>query len=281
LADSTEADNLHQIERLNQRGGRTLSVVDLVKAGTLSTEMAAVCAAAVARGASILTGAVPGGAGKTTLMASLLGFLAPGRPIITVQSAAALSRPSPDDDPVYLVHEIGSGAWYGYLWGPAVGRYIALAAGPGGGGGGGGSIASCLHADTVEEMRGILTSPPLSAEPADLDRVALMLFIARDGDRHRVTTMNVSAQGEGEGEGEGEGGGHACLFEWDERSGSHLRVGGGGDDAVAPLCELLGTGTPEFNELTKGVEGLLGDLVPSDVSAFEDVRGAFLDSGLR
>ncbi len=33
--------NLRQIEQLNQRGGRTLSMVDLIEAGTLSVEMAA------------------------------------------------------------------------------------------------------------------------------------------------------------------------------------------------------------------------------------------------
>ncbi len=35
-----EEANLVEIERLNQRGGRTLSFVDLIEAGTVSAELA-------------------------------------------------------------------------------------------------------------------------------------------------------------------------------------------------------------------------------------------------
>jgi len=262
LPDRIEAGNLRQIERLNQRGGRTLSAVDLILAGTFSLEMAGLCAAVIARGASILTGAVPGGAGKTTLMASLLGFLAPGRPIVTVESADDLSPAGGGAEPVYLVHEIGSGPWYGYLWGPAVADYIALARGPG-------SIGTCLHADTVDETRRILSSPPLGARPQDLDHIGLMLFIGRSGGHHRVTTVCVPAAG----------GGHGRLFEWDRWSESHLRVGE--DDALSPLCELLGMPRAELAELSGGIEKLLGDLVLSEVNRYEDVRHAFVESGLK
>ena len=67
-----ERRNRQQIEQLNQRGGRTLSIVDLIQAGTLSVEMAACAMRAMHQGASLLTGARPGGAGKTTLMAAIL-----------------------------------------------------------------------------------------------------------------------------------------------------------------------------------------------------------------
>jgi len=36
-----ERGNLEQIEALNQRGGRTPSIIDLIRAGTISAEMAA------------------------------------------------------------------------------------------------------------------------------------------------------------------------------------------------------------------------------------------------
>ena len=262
MAERIEAENLRQIERLNQRGGRTLSCIDLIAAGTFSLEIAGLCAAAIARGASMLTGAVPGGAGKTTLMASLLGFLAPGRPIATVESADDLSTSCADNEAVYLVHEIGSGPWYGYLWGPAVADYMALARGPG-------SIATCLHADTVDETLGILSSPPLGARPQDLDHIGLMLFINRSGGHHRVTTACVPAAG----------GGHGRLFEWDRWSGSHLRMGG--EDVLSPLCELLNTSRAELAELSDGMEKLLGDLLVSEVNRYEDVRQAFVESGLK
>ena len=61
-----EIHNDRQIEHLNQRGGRTLSIVDLVRAGTISVEMSAYAMRAIQQGASLLTGARPGGAGRRT-----------------------------------------------------------------------------------------------------------------------------------------------------------------------------------------------------------------------
>ena len=115
----TERHNDQQIERLNQRGGRTLSIVDLVQAGTISIEMAAYGMRAMQRGASLLTGARPGGAGKTTLMAAFLSFLPPGVPIITTDHSRVIAdalRKPPREPRCYLAHEIGSGHWYGYIW---------------------------------------------------------------------------------------------------------------------------------------------------------------------
>lgn len=108
-----EHHNHRQIERLNQHGGRTLTIVDLIRAGTLSAPMAAYAFRAMARGASLMTGARPGGAGKTTLMAAILHLLPPGVRVVTIESAdriaAAATGPS-----CHLVHEIGDGHWYGY-----------------------------------------------------------------------------------------------------------------------------------------------------------------------
>ncbi len=74
-----ERHNHRQIEQLNQRGGRTLSIVDLIQAGTINVEMAAYAMRAMAEGASLLTAARPGGAGKTALMAAILGLPATRR----------------------------------------------------------------------------------------------------------------------------------------------------------------------------------------------------------
>ena len=58
----SEGGNLAEISRLNQRGGRSPSIVELLEAATLSVEMAALCWVLVEGGDSFLTGAVPGGA---------------------------------------------------------------------------------------------------------------------------------------------------------------------------------------------------------------------------
>ena len=264
-ADSVEASNLEQIERLNQRGGRTLSAVDLVAAGTLTAEMAGLSAAAMLRGASILTGAVPGGAGKTTLMASLLGFLAHGRRIVTVENPGDVARAAGESPPpLHLVHEIGSGPWYGYLWGPAVADYLALARGPG-------SIASCLHADTVGELRAKLASGELMVREEDIARVGLILFIGVERSRsgglvRRVATLNVPA-----------GRSHAAAYAWDGASSSFVR----GDAGVEALAELLGARPVEFLELAREASALIERLARAHVTAFGEVRRGLLESGLK
>ncbi len=211
----TETHNYRQIEMLNQRGGRTLSIVDLITARTISVEMAAYALRAMERGYSLLTGARPGGAGKTTLMASILHFLPPDERIVTVDHPDILAEGqerSVTDPACYLVHEIGSGHYYGYLWGRDVADLIAIAEGPH-------RIASCLHADTLEEMTNILCLPPLRVDYDSLGCVGLILFIhagrGPDGYRHRVTTFH-EADGRG---------GHRLLFEWNPAADTFRQVG--------------------------------------------------------
>lgn len=88
--NTLEKHNIREIERLSQRG-KTLSIVDLLDANTLSVEMAAHLFYIVAHGASFLTAARPGNAGKTTLMQCLLTFLPPNTRIVTISNSAMLS----------------------------------------------------------------------------------------------------------------------------------------------------------------------------------------------
>lgn len=210
-----ERHNHLQIAELNQRGGRTLSIVDLIQAGTLSLDMAAYAMRAMQEGVSLLTGARPGGAGKTTLMAAILGFLPPEVPIVTVDGPQVihegLSR-QVGEPTCYLVHEIGSGHWFGYLWGPDVADYFSLINGSR-------RIASCLHADTLDELTDILCSPPLEVRKADLGRVGLILFMhvsrLRGNLQRRVATF-WEADGHG---------GHKLLFQWNAQNDAFNQVG--------------------------------------------------------
>jgi len=217
-----EARNDREIERLNQRGGRTLSLVDLIRAGTIGVEMSAYAMRAMERGASLLTGARPGGAGKTTLMAALLHLLPPDVPIITVDRARviadALARPAAEPA-CYLVHEIGSGHWYGYLWGADVARFLSLIDD-------GRRIASCLHADTLEELAEIVCSPPLQATRASLGRVGLVLFMHVDG-RRGAPRRRVASFWEAD-----PSGGHQLLFAWQPETDTF--------EAVRPLSDPEG-----------------------------------------
>jgi len=70
-------------------------------------------------------------------------------------------------------------------------------------------IASCLHADTLEELTGILCSPPLRVTREALGRVGLILFMhvapMPRGYRRRVASL-WEADGQG---------GHRLVFRWE------------------------------------------------------------------
>ena len=247
-----EQSNLRQIEMLNQRGGRTLSIVDLMQAETITPEAAGYVLWRVAHGASFLTGAGPGGAGKSTLLADLLGMLPPGERIVTTPDAAAVAEALADEDRsgrCYLCHEIGSGMWYGYLWGDTVADFFGLTER-------GGRIAACLHADDPDQTREILVSSTLGVTPEASGRVGLLLFIGfgREGFRssRRVTAIYAS---------DGRGG-HQPVFGLDRRSGklTAMEAAPSSADPTAPTRTAC--------------EGLMQHLAASSETLFEEVREA-------
>jgi energy-coupling factor transporter ATP-binding protein EcfA2 len=164
------------IRRCNQRGGRMLSLVDLVHAGTLEEELAAVSLAILSRGASLLVGAGPGGAGKTTVMGALLGLLPPDVDLQAADSPSTirhgLAHPTPRC--CYIAHEIGKGSYYAYLWDEELRDFFHLAEV-------GHLLAGNLHADTMEELREQVcqTNP---VPPEALRHIDLVYFLdARQG----------------------------------------------------------------------------------------------------
>jgi energy-coupling factor transporter ATP-binding protein EcfA2 len=240
-----EAQNLEEIELLNQRGGRTLSVVDLINAGTLSVEAAAFIFCAVTHGESILMGARPGGAGKSTLLATALGFLPPGERLITTSSKTVIDRglkhPPPGAE-CFLAHEIGSGHFYGYIWGSDVREFFSLMDADR-------RIASCLHADTADEAEDILIGAPLHV-PRDLvHRLGLLGFMrvidGAGGPIRRVSYLY--------------GSGLRLAFRWRESDDLHEQV-------AEPSA--FGLREEDFARATD----FLGDLVAAGIHLFEAVR---------
>ena len=249
--NTIECHNPAQIEALNQRGGRMLSIVDLLLAGTMDLEMATLLCAVVGRGASFLSGAVPGGAGKTTVMAALLAFLPPEVEIVTVEDEGVIADapPAAERRQCYLAHEIGSGHFYGYIWGQAAHDYLDLARR-------GHLIATGLHADTLPQLRGMLLSPPINADEQSLAALDFTLFVAaeRRGSsvRRRVSSVHAGAAADA-----------PLLFTWDgaeDRFQRHQDL-----DQYAPA------------EARQTLGALLQDLARRDVRRLEDVRAAYLD----
>ncbi len=132
------------VERSNQRGGRMLSVIDLIEAGTLSLAAASWLLYRIEAGDSWLVGAKPGGAGKTTIMSALLAMV-PGHTKIYLTNTGSGWRSAQPGDCI-VSYEISPGFYDAYLWGEDVAQLVRL-------GLKGCRIVSNLHADTLEEAR--------------------------------------------------------------------------------------------------------------------------------
>jgi hypothetical protein len=143
------AKHCEELNRCNQRGGRMLSVFDLLAAETLDLDLAAYLMARISKGASFMVGSVPGGAGKTTVMCALLNFVPAHVPLIaaTPQAVheAANNKLSPSRV-CYVCHEIGSGYYFAYLWADALRAYCRLSEN-------GHILATNLHADNPQQAR--------------------------------------------------------------------------------------------------------------------------------
>ena len=240
--------NLDEIYRLNQRGGRQLSLLDLIAANTVDLELAAYLAGAVRSGASLLTAARPGNAGKTTVLAAALAFLPPGRRILTVADPDMLS--SREQDVCLLAHEIGSGPYYGYLWGAAARRFFE-ASGPNV------SAISCIHADTLEELREILCGGEIGLPAESFARIDVLAFLRLDrvasGWRRRVTTVYEATQTQGPQS-------HRRVFHWDEKAdlfhadARPERFGPAVEKMKVLLNRLRATRTTDFDEVFEAAQ---------------------------
>jgi len=223
---------------LNQRGGRTLGIVDLIEANTLDAGLAAYLWEKIEAGCSFLTAARPGGAGKSTVLANMLNFLPAGATIRTVASSSDLPS-APAADTCYLAHEIGSGPYFAYLWGAEARRFFELPAtfNPAGA-----RVASCLHADTLDELESVLTQPPNSLRAEALASIGLIVFVHIDavgGVRRRVSSVY-----------EHDGARHRLVYEWDASADVFLPRNGvtTPPDRVAAIHALRDRGVRDFRE---------------------------------
>jgi hypothetical protein len=206
-------EHCYEIERCNQRGGRMLSVVDLIDAGTMNVELAAYLLGAVSSGSSFLAGAVPGGAGKTAVMCALLNFIPPDVRIVAASSGSVVrgaSKRQAGPPACYLCHEIGAGRYFAYLWGRDARDFFNLTSA-------GHVVATNLHADTIGQTRDQLCGTNKVPE-ADFRRVNLMLFlrVVRAGGRikRRIAAVYHSDGNEP----------HTFVYGWEPSSDAYVRT---------------------------------------------------------
>jgi hypothetical protein len=164
--------HVQAINDCNQRGGRMLSLVDLIEAHTIDLDLGAYLAAAMRKGASLLVGASPGGAGKTAVMCALLNFLPDNTVIRPVARGTVLASDRGTASPgrtCYLAHEIGAGHYYAYVWGERARAFLRLRRR-------GCIVASNLHADTLQETYHQLCEE-VGTDREDVLRVNLKIYL--------------------------------------------------------------------------------------------------------
>jgi len=252
--------NLDEIEGLSQRG-QTLSIVDLINANTIDIDMSAFCLYAISNGASFLTAARPGNAGKTTLMACLLTFLPSDARIISTGNPSVINEAEKianDEKLCVLSHEIGSGHWFGYIWGKYVGQLFSLM-------NNGCKIASCIHADTLSEMHSILVSKELNVAEDDFAKLDLILFmkLMREGSGYK---RRVSALYEKDYE----TGKHHLLYSWNESSDSFIK----NDDSTLlhGIAKAKGKSYNQIHDEVQQSKSFIESLVKSKITDFRMVR---------
>ncbi|MCX7806216.1 MAG: hypothetical protein N3A38_13645 [Planctomycetota bacterium] len=205
-----------EIERCNQRGGRMLSIVDLMRAGTVDSYLAAYLFSLISAGHSFLVGCVPGGGGKTTVMGALLNLVPPDVELYPADGVEAMEDAARNPAPrrCMICHEIGPGGYYAYLWGAEARAFFSLT-------GTGHMIATNLHADTIGQCREQLCGA-LGIPAPDFDRVALKIFLAV-GWKDRMLIRRVAAVYESDPS--GGRGDPRPVFTWDAQKDRFERTG--------------------------------------------------------
>ena len=236
--------HIQVINACNQRGGRMLSLVDLLDAGSVDLSLAAYLATAMRAGSSLLVGARPGGAGKTTVMCALLNFLPDTASMVVVDSKAALKAATAHGAPCrtcYVAHEIGSAPLPAYLWAADACAFFALVAH-------GHSIASNLHADALDEARHQLCVKNGVAQ-AHFNAVNLMVFIRVVEEGGTIVRREIAAVHESDGKG------HTLIW----------RFADGRSERIAPSTLV----TPEAEER---MAAFISHLYDQDIRAIREVR---------
>lgn len=192
-------NNYKEIKRCNQRGGRMLSIIDLLDAGTLPENLAAYLFSAVNRAdASFMVGANPGGAGKTTVMGALLNLVSPRYKLQPADSLRtlqkALSKGVKTEPKCWICHEIGNGPYYAYLWGEAARAFFALSEH-------GHMLATNLHADTYLQAHEQLCHDNKVPEN-HFYRMQLQLYLTLERNRSGAIMRHINTVYESDGQSE-------------------------------------------------------------------------------
>ncbi len=185
-----------------------LSIFDLLAAKTLGLDLAAYLMARISKGSSFMVGAAPGGAGKTTVMCALLNFVPAEVSLVaaTPEAVYAAADGRALQRACYICHEIGSGAYFAYLWSDALRTYCGLSER-------GHILATNLHADDLEEAEDQVCGDN-GVQVEHFNKFELLIFLRAEGgyfNAHRWIEEVYSTDGSS---------GHELIF----RAGDNRRL---------------------------------------------------------
>ncbi len=267
------------------------SIVELIDAGTLDAELAALLWLLVEGRVPLIVAAERGGAGKTTLLEALHDFLPPGTRRVELAGvtetfdwlpharelgwqsvpATATAREPVDPASTWLVaHELSDHLPV-YTWGDAARVAIrALSVGYG--------LGATIHADSLEEVFGLLHEAPVALTDDELSRLGVVLILRAfapppgdlvDGPMRRVVAAHYVRPVSRDAHGHIQRLGPAVLATWDEDEDAHEHFAWG---VLGELAERTGRRAGDFEiELERRREYLSG-LAAAGVVEVDRVR---------
>lgn len=217
-----------------------VTIVDLVRNGTMNADMAATLWAAVDQQLSFLTVALPRLAGKSTTSYAALNLRRPEVPLHEVAGEPPVMRQLQQEKRggYLVVAEFSRAPMYGYIWGEAVQRvFDTLPYGY--------SLQTSLHADSVVEGIQVVTRG-IGIPDEQAAAFNLVLYIQRFGDPSTGYWRRLSEIFEVEGVENGRPVGQT-LFRWHQTDDSF-------DQAASP--RQFGTDGEEMRRRAAIIDGL-------------------------
>jgi hypothetical protein len=247
-----------------------LSVVQLIEARSFDAPLMALLWTLLAHRASIIVGAEPPMAGKTTTLTALLDFLPPTTRKIYLRGHYENFEFTRDStvEPArtYLLANEMSDHLAIYFWGARVGKLFSLLPE-------GYAFGSTMHAETVEDVLAILQAPPLHVPDHLLGRLTVVVNLQLIEGVGRTTRRCIAVHLVQPGSGP-RGVDVTCLARWDRATDSVQHYVRDDPAALAALSRWLCLPPAEVTADLARRESCLTQLITSGARSIPAVRRA-------
>jgi len=270
------------------------SIVDLIRAGTLDSELAALLWLLLEARVPLTVAALRSGTGKTTVLESLHDFLPPGTRRVELAGIAetfdwlpharelgwqlGTKAAPPGTDLVepsstwLVAHELSDHLPI-YTWGDAARVAVrALSVGYG--------LGATIHADSLEEVFDALHSAPVALTDDELSRLGIVLILRAfapppgdlgSGPLRRVVAAHYVRPVARDGHGHVQRPGPAVLATWDERDDAFEHFAWG---VIPELAERTDRKAGDFEAELERRRDYLAGLAAAGVDDIDHVRTA-------